>query len=167
MFEGSFADEINTIYQIMAGRANAPDFAESFRNALERKGIPSEEIDAAFTTLGLAIPSPAYEGPAYESKMKPVHELNPIIESVQPADPLTKSVFSFLALNEMKGQVRQSRSKDAVEYFGTAEDLVEAAKAINKELMLTEGKRRPMGSMSKYSRCFPIRGGGKLFFAFK
>ena len=65
--------------------------------------------------------------------------------------------------------IRKSKSENGVEYLGDDDTFTKVLEAINKELpLIKEGKSKAsVGSMSKYSRCFPVHGGGRLYYVFK
>lgn len=97
-----------------------------------------------------------------------VHTINGwIVENVDNKLVRSISEFAQSVLGE-KVMVKETKSKDGAEFLGTEESFIKITKAINESLaVLKEGKKSQMGSMTKYSKCYPIRGNSRLFFAFK
>ena len=91
-------------------------------------------------------------------------------ESKKPEPSLAESVARFAekALG-LKVPVKAAKTANGVEFLGEDDAFVKITEAINSEFKtISEGKKKfPVGSMSKYSRTFPVRGGGRLFFVFK
>lgn len=135
-----------------------------------------------------AAESPAEEAAEHptESVMKPVGEIaecdkkckgkmpkrKPVKEEATPApaaEPKLEDEVAALAEEKLKIKpaLRAAKMPNAVEFLGDQDTFLELCEALNESLAITEGKEKAKGGLHKYSRCFPIHGGGRYWFAFK
>ena len=90
-----------------------------------------------------------------------------VIAEEEETESLAESVSRFLDIDPKL--LGKSNSNDALEFTGKQAAFKDLAEKMDSELKsITEGyDTKKIGSMSKYRRCFPVEGGGRLFFVFK
>ena len=96
-----------------------------------------------------------------DNSMKAVEEISD--QKAEPELGLLEAVQSLLKEEGIEAVLRESKNADGLEFLGDEESFAPISEAINESM----NKKTPPGSMSKYSRCFPLRGGGRLFYVFK
>lgn len=92
-----------------------------------------------------------------------------MIEGKEQVPSLTESVKALAEDNLKIGVVvRPAKTECGVEFLGDNATFTRLCEAINASFKtIKEGKAKKLGGMAKYSRCFPVHGGGRLFFVFK
>ncbi len=121
------------------------------------------------------------EGPPEDlpfESMKPVDEMSVIDEKLaktkainehNESAALAKSIAGFAKKLKINVAMKPAKSENGAEYLGDEETFPKLCEAINKTLAtIKEGKKKAtVGAMSKYSRCYPVSGAGRLFYVFK